>query len=360
MADSPTGRYRDDLLIEHVAAAFGFDRLSEALPGPAVYPPYLFVATGLFVEYGLFDLYNYFVTGKSSFVTQPNSLAIPAMVVVGVVGLRYVHDTYADSVRDLGVEDDAVGIDADVRPDFEGLVSFRVRVGAYLAALAVYYAFVVFVLGVDSLVEISGVGLVLYAQLVSFPLIVVPVLVELAVSYVAVHALVPRRIARADLGLFFYDPRNLGGFEPVGRLLKRSYYIYTAILLLWFVQTHAPVVLSTVISSPYPPPGPVIKAAISAAWLVGVATIGYSMYRIHAIMKRKKSARIRALEADLKDAVKDPYDAHRENIEDRERYDEVQENLAQVRGTKTYPTTFAMWSQIFVSVLLPQALNMVL
>jgi len=102
----------------------------------------------------------------------------------------------------------------------------------YLAVLAVYYAFVVFVLGISQLIDISGPGLVLYAQAVSFPLIVVPVLVELGVAHLAVHLVLPNRIARADPGLFFYDPRNLGGFEPIGQLLKRSYYIFTAVLLL--------------------------------------------------------------------------------------------------------------------------------
>ncbi|AZH26291.1 hypothetical protein [Haloplanus aerogenes] len=359
MSEAVRGRYRDTLLIERIAELAGFDHLATWLFGSAAYGSYLFVAVGLLIEYGLFDVYNYLVTGKSSFITSPNALAIPAMTVLGLVGLRYIHDEYARAVVSLGIEDEHVGLDRDVRRNFEGLVSFRVRLGAYALALVCYYAFVTLVLGIPELVEISGIGLVLYAQLVTFPLIIVPVLTELAVSYVAVHVLVPRRLKNADLGLFFYDPRNLGGFEPIGELLKRSYYIYTAILLLWFLQTHAPVLLASVVDSPYPAPGPIFQVVLSGIWFVGVVTIGYSMFRIHRLMKSKKEARLRTLEAEIKDALADPYDATPTNIDDRAKYDNAQESLEQVKRTKTYPTTFTMWSQIFLSVLLPQALNMV-
>ncbi|MFW5939210.1 MAG: hypothetical protein ACOCSD_08380 [Halolamina sp.] len=349
-------RYRNVLLIEIIAEKLGFDRLSEWLPGTDIYPPYLLVAIGLFVEYGLFDTYNYLVSAKSSFVTEPNSLAIPAMTLLGVVGLRYLHDAYADAVVSLRIDDGHV--DGSHRERFEGLLSLRVRVTAYVLALAAYYAFVVGVLGFEELVAISGVGLVLYGQLVSFPLIVIPTLVELAVSYVAVHVIVPRRLAQADVDLFFYDPRNLGGFEPVGQLLKRSYYVYTGVLLLWFLQTHAPVLLAGVIDSPYPAPGPIYQVAISAIWFVGVLSIGYSMYRVHGLMESKREERMAELETEIRTAVDDPYRVHPDNVDDWERYEQVQEKITHVRNTSTYPTTFAMWSQIFVSVLLPQVLNM--
>lgn len=350
--------YRDDLLIELIAERLRFDRIAAALPG-SIYPPYLWVAVGLFVEYGIFDVYNFLVSGKSSFISQPNSLAIPAMTVIGVIGLRYIHDSYADAVVSLGIEEDDVGIDETARAEFEGLVSRRVRLLGYAATLLVYYAFVISVLTIPELIEISGIGLVAYGQLVSFPLIVVPVLFDLAVSYVAVHVSIPRRIANADMGLFYYDPENLGGFKPIGQLLKRSYYLYTVVLLLWFLQTHTPVLLSEIVESPYPAPSPIFQVALSAVWIVGVVTIAYSMSRIHSIMKTKKAEKLQELKWKLKDAVRDPYDVTLTNIDDRGKYEDAQEMISHVENTQTYPTTFTMWSQIFVSVLLPQALNMV-
>lgn len=352
-------RYRNTLIIEIIARKVGADTLSERLFGTDSYGLYVFVGLGLFIEYGVFDVYNYVVTGKSSFITAPNTLAIPAMTVLGVVGLRYIHDEYASAVVGIGVEDKHTNVDEDVQDEFAGLVSFRIRLGAYILALIANYTFIAIVFGASGLIEIGGLGLVLYAQLVTFPLIIIPILTELAISYVAIHVLLPRRLKKADMGLFFYDPRNLGGFQPIGELLKHSYYIYTAILLLWFLQTHLPLIFTTVLNSPYPGPDPIFQVVLSAFWLVGVVSIGYSMYHVHSLMKSKKEERISTLEDEIKDIVEDPYDATPTNITDDERYESAQKNLEEVKRTKTYPTTFAMWSQIFLSVLLPQALNMV-
>lgn len=359
MVDTIYQNYRSDLIIEIIAEKLQAKRLSDALPGSRIYPPYLLVAIGLFIEYGIFDVYNYLFSGKSSFIAQPNTLAIPAIAILGVVGLRYINDGYANSVVKLGIEEEYATIDDKDRKRFEGLVSFRIRVIAYIVTLVLYYAFVEAAISFSGLVEISGIGLVLYGQLVSYPLIIIPILVELTLSYVAIHVVVPRRLAQADFDLFFYDPRNLGGFEPVGQLLKRSYYIYTGILLLWFFQTHAPVILNEFLTSPYPPPGPIFQTILSGAWIVGVVSIGYSMYRVHKIMKVKKEERIQQLGEEIKNSLHDPYDAHPENIDDPDRYEKARETLAQVKNTKTLPTTFKMDSQIIISILLPQTLNMI-
>jgi len=76
-------------------------------------------------------------------------------------------------------------------------------------------------------------------------------------------------------------------------------------------------------------------------------------------MKHKKDEKIQQLEKEIKSAIDSPRNIHSKNITDREKYEQAQEALSQVQSTKTYPTTFTMWSQIFISVLLPQALNMV-
>lgn len=351
-------RYRNDLLIEVIAEQLQFNRLAEALPRP-VYPPYLLIAVGLFIEFGVFDLYNFFISDKSSFLTEPISLVVPVITALGVIGLRYLHDSYAESILKLGIEEDDINIQETTRAKFEGLTSFRLRLFGCIATLFIFYIFVIFVQTIPELIEVEGIGLFLYTRLVSIPLIIVPVLVELGISYIAVHILIPRRIAEADFGLFYYDPENLGGFKPIGQLLKRSYYLYTTILLLWFFQTHVPVLLSDIITSPYPPPGPIFQVAISAVWAVGVLTIVYSMYQMHSIMKEKKREKLRNLKQEIKTVVKDPYNVTPANIKDEDRYNEIQDMISHVKNTKTYPTSFTMLSQVFISVLLPQALNMV-
>lgn len=351
-------KYRDALIIEKIVEKLNFDKLLKYSSKEKNYNALLFVIGGLAIEYIILDMYNYFVAGKASFITTPNSLALPAITLIGFIGLRHIREEYAHAMIDIGIEDDRTKIDNEKKENFERLTSFRLRVTIYILALISYYVFIGLVIGFADLYNISGL-VAIYANTVTYPLIIIPILTDLLISYVAVHVLVPRRLKKANMGLFFYDPRNLGGFEPIGELLKQSYYIYTAILLLWFLQSHLPVLLSGIIESPYPAPDPIFQIALTGLWFVGVISIAYSMFHMHSLMKSKKRERIKSIEDDIKNMVKNPYDVNPENIDDMERYEKAQLNLEQVNQTNTYPTTFTMWSQIFLSVILPQALNMV-
>ncbi len=56
----------------------------------------------------------------------------------------------------------------------------------------------------------------------------------------------------------------MGGFQPIGELLKRSYYLYTAVLILYFIQTKVPVLLSKYVATPYQAPeAPIIDLALT-------------------------------------------------------------------------------------------------
>jgi hypothetical protein len=181
-----------------------------------------------------------------------------------------------------------------------------------------------------------------------------PVIVEFAFTYYGIHFLLPRRIKQTEFNLFFYDPRNMGGFAAVGQLLKRSYYIYTAGLLLFFLLVYGPVLLSV---DGYVP-GLFELAFFSAAWFVGLLSIAYSMYTIHQLMSKQKERRIRELEAELHDAIEKPYDINNSKIVHPDKLDDTRRRLKQVRNTRVYPATFTMWSQIAISVLLPQLLQL--
>ena len=86
--------------------------------------------------------------------------------------------------------------------------------------------------------------------------------------------------------------------------------------------------------------------------------MGHSMWTVHRLMAEKKEAKLRDLEDELRAVIDDPYDISAATVADEDRLDEITRRLEQVRATKEYPTTFTMWSQILVSVLLPQALNL--
>lgn len=358
MTSDRASRYKEELLVETIADALGFDVLSERLPGH-VYPPYLLVATTLLIEYVIVDGYNYLVAGKASFVTDPLSLVTAVGLVLAVVGIRWMRDSYAEAIASLRLSEQHTADEYADSLAFTRIVPLRIKRAAYAGGvvLLLYNHFVL--LGLPALLEIQGVVSTIVYNFTLQPLVYVPLIVEFGLLYVGIHFTLPRRIIKADIDLFYYDPKNMGGFAAIGQLLKRSYYLFTAGLLLYFVLIYGASLLGTFISTPYPEPTTALAVMFTVLWVVGLVSIGYSMYRIHTHMSAKKAAEITRIEDELRSEILDePYDIQQSNIAGHERQEEIQHRIEQVRSTREYPSTFTMWSQIAVSVLLPQLLQL--
>jgi TRAP-type C4-dicarboxylate transport system permease small subunit len=361
MEPSTIDRYKEDLLIERIATIFGFERLSKILPRD-IPPSYLLVFTALFLQIGVLDTYNYAIADKNSIVTDPGRIFMAIGAVLAVVGVRWMRDQYAHAVSALEIPQRDNERATDFEDSFRTIVSFRTKLAVYLVALVFYVLNFVFLLGVSTAVEIEGLPRVLVVNLGISPLVMVPLIVEFGLMYLGIHTLLPRRIAKADLNLFFYDPQNMGGFSAVGQLFKQSYYLYTAGLLVYFGMVYWPLILTDIfkIQHEYPSPDVLLAVYFSILWFVGVLSIAYSMYRTHTLMSEKKDQAIRKLEAEIKDNLDAPFDIHADHLDDPNQREEINHKIAQIRETKRYPSTFTMWSQIAISVLLPQALQIAL
>lgn len=347
-------RYRPELLIEWVADRTRITRLADTLPGD-IYPPYLLVGLLLSIDYGILQTYNYLVTGKVSWLANPSNLTLALGLVVAVIGVRYMADQYAIAVASLELSD------RPRLPDttrFETLISFRTKLGVYALGLGIYYLNLFFGPGVQTLIEVEGLLKFVIGQFALAPLVNLVLVVEFALLFFSIQFLLPRRIAQADLDLFFYDPQNMGGFGKVGQLLKRSYYVYTAGVIVYFSVAYGDAIFSAFLNSPYPEPGLQVAVFFTVAWAIGVVSILYSMWRMHQLMMAKKTKRIRELQTDLKGVIQNPYDIRSSQITDTAAMETNERQLNQVRATRTYPTTFTMWSQIAISVLLPQVMQL--
>lgn len=216
-------------------------------------------------------------------------------------------------------------------------------------------------IGFSTVVEVEGIVRALVSNFVAIPVYVL-LIIEFGLLYLSIHLLLPRKIAQADLNMFFYDPQNMGGFGSTGQLLKRSYYIYTAGVLVYFGLVYWPEILGEIVNLErlYPEPTAIVAVFFTILWLIGVCSIGYSMYRMHALMSKKKQEAIKDVEEDIKNKLEDPFDITTEHIEDQKLRAEFEHKLAQIRNTRQYPSTFTMWSQILISVLLPQAMQVTL
>ena len=359
MSESDKNKYKEELLIEQIANALGFDWLAERL-SVDIPPTYLLIVTALIVQIGILDSYNYFIVDKNSFVNDPSRLIVLAGTIIAVVGVRWMRDKYAKAMTDLKISQRDSVTDSDLEGRFEYIVPYRVKVLISAIAVIILYINLFFNRGFNTMVEINGFVRGVVVNLFIFPFVQIPLIVEFGLIYFSVHFLLPRYIAKADFDLFFYDPRNMGGFSSIGDLLKQSYYLYTACLLIYFLFVYWPTILTsfTDFTPPVPEPGVAEAIFFSAFWLLGVISIAYSMYRVHNVMARKKEEAIQEIEEEIQEILDDPFDINANHIKNKEKREEFQHRIAEIRGTKEYPSTFTMWSQIAISVILPQVLQL--
>ena len=345
-------QFEEDLLIEKMANLFRFDKLSEKLPGRDIYPPYLFLGFFVFIGNGVVQVYKHFFTEYSHGFGNPAVLIGPVALFVAAIGIRYMSKEYVDAVESLPVDEE--GGDTE---SFREMFSIKTKIAMYIIAVLTIYAAIIRI-GVANILESTATVEFVVNFLIIFQIGFVPFIIEFGLIYLSVHFLIPRRIKKADLNLFYYDPRNMGGFAPVGQLLKRSYYLYTVGLLLFFIVVYVPFLVPTM--EPAFSLGIIPFLFFSGAWLLGVISIGYSMMTMHRIMATKKEKRIQEIEDEIREEIIDnPHDINSSEVTEEEQLKDLNRRLEQVRGTRVYPATFTMWSQIAISVLLPQALQVV-
>ena len=339
----------ENLLVERMAELFGFDRLAEILPGD-IPLPYLYLSTFLIFDHGIAQMYIHFATDGTHILLQsPSAIVSVPGLYLGAFGIRYISDGYSDAVESfpLSSQEDDFTV-------FNSLVSFRAKLVMYIIIILVYYPYVLVGIGWQNIFASQGVfGLVntlLVWQIGYFPFVI-----EFGLLYFGIHFLLPRRIAGADVSMFFYDTRNMGGFAVVGNLLKYSYYIFTVGLLLYFIFVYGPFFsIGTAIGTG---PGLLEALIFSIVWLLGIASIAYSMFTMHRFMAGKKNKRIAELEAEVEDIIENPYDINNSEVTNKEQLEDIYRRRQEIRDTRVYPATFTMWSQIAISVILPQALN---
>ncbi|MFB6068732.1 MAG: hypothetical protein ABEJ90_02275 [Halobacterium sp.] len=349
MSESGEGATDDPLLTDVLADRLGFAWLSARLPW-AVPPLYLYAGAFVFLDLGVVNTYLHLFTDRShAFLANPFTLAIPAFVVTAATGVRYMASSYRDAVDDLRLGERS---DAGDVPFASFTASFRTTAALYAVVVAGYWGYLAWQ-GMGEYVGSLGAGPTAVIGLVVYPLGFIPVAVQFVVLFASIHVLLPKRIAELRPKPAFLDPRDLGGFYPVGELLKRSYYLYTACLLLYLAYVYGPVLAPLGIDT-IADVGAPQAAYFTFLWLFGLAAIGNSVYRIHRVMADEKEAQLRRLEDQLHDIVDDPYDISTADLHDNREFENVQRRLEQVRAMNAYPTTAFASTQILVSVLVPQ------
>lgn len=338
----------EDLLVERLASLFGFKRLAEILPAD-IYPPYLYVAAFIFLDWGIINTYVHIAGGTTHVLLRtPQTVIMGVALFLGVAGIQYFSEGYTEVVESLSPQEEDTDFTSSV------IIPFRVKVVIYGIFLVGFYLHIIINLGLWNIAASEGVTN-LTNWLFVFQIGYFPVMIEFALLFFAIHALLPRRIANSNISMFFYDTRNMGGFAPVGKLLKYSYYFYTTALLMYFVLTYDLLAYSS--GGTMVEPGLVEALFFSTTWLIGVASIAHSMFTMHRLMATEKEQQITAVELEMKEVIENPHDIKNSKVTDKEKLEDITRRRQEIRETRVYPASFQMWSQIAISVMLPQAMN---
>lgn len=339
-------------LFDTIAARTGLDRLLSAVPG--VSSPLVGWAVFWVGVVVLFQGYKYAAGYSGTWVDNPVSGLGSVMLVLAAVAVEYIYDRYETALEQIDVAGRT-----STPGWFSTILPAKWQTSIYV--VAVLYTFLTFFVlkGVETLTQIGGVAEVVFAAVVA-PVGFATVTAEFVGAYVGVMFLLPRRIRKSDFKLHFLDPEGLGGLRPIGELMKSAYYFLVLGLIGWLLIVYGPVLMGQFVESPLPQPGFVIDVAFTGAWLLSIATMAYGLSQLHWYMKREKRKELTRLDRQAREHVENPYDLDEYTVTDEERFDDLRTRMNHVKRTKEFPTTFTMWSQILVSLILPKAVQMLL
>ncbi|RLM96746.1 hypothetical protein D3D01_08770 [Haloarcula sp. Atlit-7R] len=162
--------------------------------------------------------------------------------------------------------------------------------------------------------------------------------------------------------LDYLDPEQLGGMRPVGELVKVAYYYLMVGLVAYAVATYGPHILGGALGySALDAPGLAVNAAFTAVWVLSVGVMAYGIYVLHQHMARQKRELLYDLDRRARDHVDAPWDIRSfDALNPPAEYRRYRKQVEFVTGTKEYPATFTMWTQLVVGVMIPKALQLLL
>jgi hypothetical protein len=348
-----TGTDVSPFFLDRFVNRVGLAAVCERLPFRA--PPLVLWGFLLaFADVVVLQAYKYTQGYTITFLTNPAWLIQPFFAVLAAVGTVYLYKRYDTALELVDVENRTSDPER-----FRTLAPGWLRAVIYAIGIG-YQAYLAFALiGLDEMLATGGLSEVV-GTVVIVPLGYVPIFAEFITAYLGIMIFLPRKVHESDFKVHFLDPENLGGLRPIGELAKLAYYLMVVGLVGFLAFTYGPFVLGEAIQTPYPEPGVVTNLAFTGVWILTVAFLGHALYRLHLFMKRERENELARLEKKARDIMEDPFDPEGWEVQDEEEYEELRRRMRHVTATREYPTTFAMWSQILIGLILPKAIQLLL
>lgn len=340
------------IVLESVSRRLRFDIVARWLPG-SVGPVTAWALVFVCIDVVVLQAYKEFAGYPATFLMNPTWLISPAFAVLAAIGTSHLYRRYETALELIDVEQRTTN-----PAQFSQLAPRWVRALLYVLGF-VYAGFTVYNLSIGLMLETGGIAEVVGTVIV-MPLGYIPLFVEFLTCYLGIMIFLPRRIKDSDFSVHFLDPEGLGGLRPIGELAKLAYYLMVVGLVGFLVFTYGPFVVGQVVETPYPEPGIVVNAAFTLAWFLTITTLAHALFVLHVFLKREKENELSRLDREARALVENPFDIQTMEITDEEAFRDLRERIRYVNQTKEYPTTFAMWSQILIGLVLPKALQMLL
>jgi hypothetical protein len=340
-------------LFGRIAYRLGFRKLQDRftwLPHPLICWGLGMVFFDVVILQGLKELAGY----QATFFVNPIWVLSPAMALLTPFAVVYLHRRYDSVLKEIDVESRT-----DSPKIFQTLVTQKLRIGLYVIAIG--YSLYLFLAdyGIDTITQIGGLAELIGVTVV-LPLGYGIIYSEFLATYIGIIICFPRKVRYTDFQLNFLDPEGLGGLRPAGELMKTAYYLLIAGLINSAVQSYLPALITPLTGSSYPEPGLYTDIVFTSVWLLSIATMVYGLAQIHWFMKREKRKKLTKLDRAKRELVKNPFNVSQLEITKTKEYDAIQTRIDHVTATQEYPTTFTMWFQILIGLILPKAVQYVL
>lgn len=342
----------DRIWLDRLATRLGFGRLAASLPGSPA-PAYVYIGCFVLVDIAI-RIYQTVTGIRPILVNNPFWLLQEIALVGAVVATKWMHSEYAWVCDRIAIQDRVAAPE-----QFEQVVSDRVLWAGFVLGAVGWWTFAI---GVVTPAEAMRVGgpLALVTGLIIIPLGYVPVAIEFLATYLGVVVLFPRRIIRSDLEPYFPDPERVGGLRPVGELIKSAYYLLMSGLVVFALRAYLPHI-TTVFASEANPPGIVYNLMFTSFWVISVVTVAYGVFSLHLFLRREKREKLKQLDEQARELYEAPWEIQEfSEPADATEYQQLRQRINHVKGTKEYPGTFSMWSQLLLGLVIPKAVQLLL
>lgn len=340
-------------LFEELTYKIGYEKLSDRIS----ILPHPFICWGIivfFVDMVVLQALKIFEGYQPTFFVNPIWIIQPILALLATLIVVYLNDKYRKALSHMDIES------RTSKPDvFDNLVSRKIRIGIY--AILLFYSLYQFVfnIGLNTAAQVGGIGEVIGVSVV-LPLGYGLIFAEFLATYIGILIFFPRKIRHTDFKINFIDPEGLGGLRPAGELMKSAYYFVVFGLVGFAVMMYGPSIIGNLSDSPYEDPGLVINLLFTLVWVLAIGTMVYGLSQIHWFMKRTKRRELARLDSEARELIEEPFNMDKFEINNKERYDEIRQRMEYINNTQEYPTTFTMWVQLSIGIILPKAIQILL